>query len=96
MWFLYPDAVLNTGLQRLYYQTLAYVDTNGQPIGSNGAEIVDVPVLGFSLKIIAMEDDEEFAVRVESDSEIREMFSPILRHQPRRVRSSGSKKILRG
>ncbi len=61
---LYPDAVLNTGLQRMYYQNLRLVDSNGFDMSSNGAEIVDVPLLGFSLKIIAMEDEEEFAVRV--------------------------------
>ncbi len=52
---LHPGAVLNTGLQRLYYQTLTMDDT---------AELTDVPVLGFSLKVIAMEDGTEFAVRV--------------------------------
>ncbi len=61
---LYPDAVLNTALQRLYYQKLTYVDTNGSPVSTNGSEIVDVPLLGFSLGIIAMEDDEEFDIRV--------------------------------
>jgi hypothetical protein len=67
-----PDVVLNTGLQRLYYQSL--VDENGQPLTrdpndlsapmANGSRIVDYPLLGFSLKVIAMEDDTEFAVRV--------------------------------
>jgi hypothetical protein len=61
---LHSDAVLNAGLQRLYYQTLSFLDSNGAPISTNGASIVDVPVLGFSLGIIAMEDDTEFAVRV--------------------------------
>jgi len=51
------DAVLNVGLQRLYYQTL-----NADPT----AAIVNVPLLGFSLKVIAMEDDTEFGVRVQT------------------------------
>ncbi len=70
---LHPDAVLNTALQRMYYQSIEYIDTNGQPIDvdtngdpveDNGSTITDVPLLGFSLGIIAMEDDTEFAVRV--------------------------------
>ncbi len=52
---LHPDAVLNTALQRMYYQTLS-MGTEDQ--------IVDIPLLGFSLGIIAMEDETEFAVRV--------------------------------
>lgn len=67
---LHPGAVLNTGLQTFYYQTI--VDENDNPLGppdslgffSNGAQTVDVPLLGFSLKIISMEDDTEFEVRV--------------------------------
>ena len=31
---------------------------------ANGSRIVDVPLLGFSLKVIPMEDDEEFRIRV--------------------------------
>jgi hypothetical protein len=52
---LHDGAVLNTGLQRLYYQTIS--------MGSE-AEIVDHPLLGFSLKVISMEDATEFDVRV--------------------------------
>ncbi|MBK8914435.1 MAG: right-handed parallel beta-helix repeat-containing protein [Phycisphaerales bacterium] len=52
---LREDAVLNVGLQRLYYQSL---------VMESGARIVDIPVLGFSLKVIAMEDATEFDVRV--------------------------------
>lgn len=63
-------ATLNTGLQRLYYQsltdangfTLAPPDANG--LLANGARIVDVPLLGYSLRVISMEDDTEFSVRV--------------------------------
>ncbi|MCG8407878.1 MAG: right-handed parallel beta-helix repeat-containing protein, partial [Phycisphaerales bacterium] len=71
---LHPGAVLNTGLQRMYYQQL--VDENGQVLSrdptdpdaplANGALIEDVPLLGYSLKTIAMEDDTEFDVRVRS------------------------------
>ncbi|HKQ50427.1 MAG TPA: hypothetical protein VJZ71_20300 [Phycisphaerae bacterium] len=70
---LHPGAVLNTGHQRLYYQTL--VDETGAPLArdpqdpsapmSNGSRIIDVPLLGFSLKVIAMEDQTEFDVRVQ-------------------------------
>ncbi|MCB9858677.1 MAG: hypothetical protein H6818_23610 [Phycisphaerales bacterium] len=67
---MHPGAVLNTGLQRMYYQSM--VDENDSPMGPpdvdgflpNGARLVDTPLLGFSLKIISMEDDTEFAVRV--------------------------------
>jgi parallel beta-helix repeat protein/predicted outer membrane repeat protein len=69
---LHPGAILNTALQTLYYQSL--VDENELPLMrdpnnlsgqlSNGSRIVDVPLLGFSLKIIAMEDDTELEVRV--------------------------------
>jgi len=79
---LYPDAVLNTALQRLYYQTL--VDGNGVPLArdpqhpnapmANGSRIVDEPLLGFSLGVIAMEDDTEFDVRIRS--RVREGADP--------------------
>ena len=78
---LHADSVLNTGLQRLYYQEL--VDENDQPLQrdpntpgaplANGSRIVDYPLLGFSLKVIELDDDPltggddgetEFAVRV--------------------------------
>ncbi|QOJ14699.1 MAG: hypothetical protein HRU75_08630 [Planctomycetia bacterium] len=52
---LRENAVLNLGLQRLYYQSI---------VVEAGAQIVDIPVLGFSLKVIAMEDATEFDVRV--------------------------------
>ena len=70
---MYPGAVLNTGLQRLYYQELVgaagedidYVDPN-DPEGwlNNGARIIDVPLLGFSLVAINMEDQTEFDLRI--------------------------------
>ena len=67
---LHENAVLNTGLQRLYYRQL--VDQNDQPLDpndqgnwTNGAQIVDAPLLGFSLKVIRMEDETEFLVRVQ-------------------------------
>ena len=69
---LHSNAILNTGLQRLYYQNL--VDENGDPLVrdpnnpaapmANGSRIVDYPLLGFSLKVIAMDDETEFNVRV--------------------------------
>ncbi len=83
---LYPNAVLNTALQTLYYETLKLVlavDAEGRPTEevewtvpppfpssfANGARIVDVPLLGFSLGIIAMNDTttppfNEFDIRV--------------------------------
>ncbi len=73
---LHPDAVLNTGLQRVYYQELVGVDPDGveMPLTrdpgdlaapmENGSRIVDHPLLGYSLKVIEMEDDTEFDVRV--------------------------------
>lgn len=69
---MHPGAVLNTGLQRMYYQML--VDENGAALipdaGVPGSynlgtrRIVDIPLLGFSLKVIAMEDETEFNVRI--------------------------------
>lgn len=63
---LWPGAVLNTGLQRLYYQQL--VDEYGYPLDPanlhGDRKIVDEPLLGFSLTVIAMDDDEEFDIRI--------------------------------
>ena len=64
---LHANAVLNVAGQRVYYQSL--VDENDAVIDPsqphpNGSQIVDVPLLGFSLGIIAMNDDTEFGVRV--------------------------------
>ncbi len=66
---LYPNAILNTALQSLYYESLSYVDSNGVPVSSNGASIIDIPLLGFSLGVIEMNDQtespfNEFDVRV--------------------------------
>ena len=74
---LHPGAVLNTALQALYYESL--VDETGAPLTrdpatpdaplANGSRIVDQPLLGFSLGIIAMNDQtaspfNEFNIRV--------------------------------
>ena len=67
-----PDAVLNTALYTLYYEDLILTDENGDPTTeSNGSSIVDIPLLGFSLKIIDMNDptpspNNEFDLRVDS------------------------------
>jgi len=61
---LHPNAVLNIGLQRLYYmtivdefdQTLTASPTDPTDFGG-GRRIVDVPLLGFSLKVINFEDE---------------------------------------
>ncbi|MEP0844622.1 MAG: hypothetical protein HRF43_18130 [Phycisphaerae bacterium] len=52
---LEAGAILNLAGQRLYYNTLS--------MGA-GAEVRDEPLLGFSLGIIGMNDDNEFSVRV--------------------------------
>ncbi len=66
-----PNSVLNYGTQRMYYRNLLLTDaignviaTNPPPPFSNGTEIVSIPLLGFSLEVIHMEDDCEFGVRV--------------------------------
>ena len=67
------NATLNAGLTRVYYELLT--DDLGNPLGapdaegylSNGARLVDVPVLGFSLIEVNMENDCEFLVRVQTD-----------------------------
>ncbi len=69
---LHPGAVLNTALQTLYYESLT--DENGTPLDPeqplpDGRQIVDEPLLGFSLAIIAMNDTtpspfNEFDVRI--------------------------------
>ncbi|MBP7934137.1 MAG: hypothetical protein KA354_05755 [Phycisphaerae bacterium] len=66
---MHPRSVLNLGLQRLYYDKL--VDGDDQPIGqeklaSMGSQIMSVPLLGFSLILIAMNDDTEFEIRVQT------------------------------
>lgn len=63
---LHKNATLNTGLQTLYYKSLQ--DENGNTLYpdqlTDGRKIVDEPLLGFSLGIIAMDDQTEFNVRV--------------------------------
>ena len=74
-----PNSVLNTALQTLYYQNLLIIDSHGNEIARNpidmsspfpnGAEFKDIPLLGFSLGIIAMDHNEppphnEFDIRV--------------------------------
>ncbi|MCP4592465.1 MAG: hypothetical protein GY842_17160, partial [bacterium] len=64
---LHPGATLNTGLQRMYYQSL--VDSNGVELVrdpqdpsaplANGSRIVDVPLLGFSVVVIRLDDDPD-------------------------------------
>lgn len=67
---LYTDSTLNLAGQRLYYGNMLLFDSLGQPFPPgeppylNGAQIVDVPLLGFSLGIIGMDDDTEFDVRI--------------------------------
>jgi internalin A len=67
-----PNSVLNTALQTMYYEHL--MDPNGTELSrnsddpeaplSNGAIFTDIPLLGFSLGIIAMNDQTEFDVRI--------------------------------
>ncbi len=65
---LHPNAVLNTGLQTLYYQNLK--DENDNTLDPDnlpgGRKIVNEPLLGFSLVSIAMNDQTEFDVRLRS------------------------------
>jgi len=67
-----PNSVLNTALQTMYYKRL--IDPSGTVLLRNpddpeaplpnGARFTDIPLLGFSLGIIAMNDQTEFDVRV--------------------------------
>ena len=74
---LNENAVLNTALQTLYYERLILKDNQGGEIEwtdpnnipeifLNGSRIVDEPLLGFSLINIAMDNDTEFDVRVQT------------------------------
>jgi hypothetical protein len=70
---LEPNAVLNIGLQTLYYDTLTIRDANGVTIpggdpNMNGSSIVNIPQLGFPLEVIRFEDQCEFATRVRRDA----------------------------
>lgn len=79
---LHPDAVVNLGLQRIYTQQIVdeqdqttiaatssplRLDPSATPLPA-GAEVLDVPLLGFSLVRIDMDDALEFATRVRSRS----------------------------
>jgi len=87
---LYPNSVLNTALQTLYYQSL--VDENGVELTrdphdpsaplANGSRIVDIPLLGFSLGVIAMEDDTEFDVRIQKRLTDPADFDPVHPYEP--------------
>jgi hypothetical protein len=64
-----PNSVLNTALQTLYYQDLILKNSNGYEIARNpdttntlinSAQFIDIPLLGFSLGIIAMDDQTRF------------------------------------
>ena len=72
-----PDSVFNSGLQTLYYQDLVLLNAQGEEIErnpglshlwANGAAYKNVPLLGFSLYNIALDDDEEFSLRVEHNN----------------------------
>ena len=70
---LEPNAVLNLGLQELYYEHLTLLDADGQVIpGSdpnlNGSQIINIPKLGFPLEVIRFEDQCEFDVRVRREA----------------------------
>ncbi|MHA2403941.1 MAG: hypothetical protein ACXADH_13180, partial [Candidatus Kariarchaeaceae archaeon] len=87
---LCPNSVLNTALQTLYYQNL--VDENGVELMrdphdpsaplANGSRIVDMPLLGFSLGVIAMEDDTEFNVRIQKRLTDSADFDPVHPDEP--------------
>ncbi len=82
---LYPNAVLNTAYQTLYYGDLVLLDETGaeiernpdlaQPL-ANGARLVNVPLLGFSLNTLRMEDDTDFETRVRSRLTNRQPLDP--------------------
>ena len=90
---LQPNAVLNTALQTLYYQNIIFLDSVGEEIGQddpvilgevnvNGSIILDEPLLGFDLAIIAMDDDTEFFVRVqmrETDQDDEDGYGAVMR-----------------
>jgi len=50
-----PDSVLNTAFNHVYYENLIMDPT---------AQVVNVPLLGFSLKNIAFDDENDFRTRV--------------------------------
>jgi probable HAF family extracellular repeat protein len=80
-------SLLNTGLQRIYYQTLV----------NNGGSFVDFPLLGFSLKVIAMNDQTEFDVRVQKrirdDADTQPAMPPYKEGQIARITSDSDHSI---
>jgi len=55
------DAILNTGFQRVYYETLSM---------GTGAQIVDIPLLGFSLGVIDFENECDYNLRVDRNNNV--------------------------
>ncbi len=104
---LYPDAVLNTALQTLYYQDLIIVDIDGTEIQrnpsdlflpfDNGSRFEDIPLLGFSLAVISMDDTtlsphNEFDIRVRQRLRDTDDIQPI----PPSLPKEGSIKRIEG
>lgn len=90
------NAILNTALQTLYYQTL--VDPCGVELVrdpcdpyaplANGSKFQDVPLLGFSLVIIDMDDNtphpnNEFDIRIRTRIRDDDDIQPALPDPPR-------------
>ena len=78
---LYPNCILNIGLAKLYYEEIWLVDNVGgytllseEPVSDvvfeNGSSILNIPLLGYSLVVISMDDEttavnkNEFDLRV--------------------------------
>jgi len=86
-----PNSVLNTALQTLYYQTLILVNSTGVELARdpdelsgplvNGSRFEDIPLLGFSLGIIAM-DDQTLSPHNEFDIRVRRRLRDPLDVQP--------------
>jgi hypothetical protein len=80
---LHAGSVLNTGLQTLYYENL--LDENGNALDPNdlpgGRQIIDVPLLGFSLGNIGMDDTTPSPFN-EFDVRVRERVTPSAELQP--------------
>ncbi len=49
---------------------------------ANGSRIIDIPLLGFSLGIIAMEDDTEFNIRIQKRLTDSADFDPVHPDEP--------------
>jgi hypothetical protein len=54
-----PNSILNTAFNRLYYETLIMDPT---------AQVISVPLLGFSLNNITFEDENDFLTRVKHNN----------------------------